>query len=66
MRFVSPAPRRAAQILPYGRFACLARGGAIIISPLRGFVGNGLAGEFEAGHGGLRWAGRTIRGKMVL
>ena len=47
---VSFSPRLARmQILPYGQFASVARGGAITTSPLRGWVGGGACGMFVVG-----------------
>ena len=46
-------PRPTTQICPDGRFACQARDGAIISSPLRGLVGGWPAGNLRAEKKGL-------------
>ena len=51
--FVFPAPRAWMQILPYGQFASVARGGAIITSPFHGSVGIYTCGLGEFASVGL-------------
>ena len=61
--FHFPAPRAWMQILPYGQFASVARGGAIITSPFHGSVGiacGGLGDIISPFQGLLRRPERAI------